>query len=262
VDEGLIRLGFFFGVLVLIGAWEVVAPRRRRSRPILSRWASNFGLVFFNTALLRLIFPTALVGVSLYFERTGVGLFHAFSLALWLELMFTLVILDFAIYWQHKLFHAVPWLWRVHRTHHTDIDFDLSTGVRFHPIEIVLSMCFKVLVIALLGAAPLAVMLFEIVLSASALFSHGNILIPRRLDALLRFVLVTPDMHRIHHSVEKIETDSNYGFCLSCWDRLFLTYREEPQGAHDEMGLGLNEYRANKWQSFWSLLRLPFVRSD
>ena len=262
MDESSARLGFFLGILILIGMWEIAAPRRGGPHSILFRWANNFSLVVFNTALMRLIFPTALVGIAVFFQETGWGLFNILSLPFWSEILFALVLLDLAIYWQHKMLHAVPLLWRIHRMHHTDIDFDVSTGVRFHPIEIILSMCIKIFVIALLGAAPLATVVFEIVLSGSAIFSHGNILIPRRFEIMLRRFLVTPDMHRIHHSIEEVETNSNFGFCLSWWDRIFATYREEPKRTHTEMCLGLGEYRSKKWQSFAGLLRVPFAKTD
>ena len=262
MDESSARLGFFLGILILIGMWEIAAPRRGGPHSILFRWANNFGLVVFNTALMRLIFPTALVGIAVFFQETGWGLFNILPLPFWLEILFALVLLDLAIYWQHKMLHAVPLLWRIHRMHHTDIDFDVSTGVRFHPIEIILSMCIKIFVIALLGAAPLATVVFEIVLSGSAIFSHGNILIPRRFEIMLRRFLVTPDMHRIHHSIEEVETNSNFGFCLSWWDRIFATYREEPKRTHTEMCLGLGEYRSKEWQSFVGLLRVPFAKTD
>ena len=262
MDESSARLGFFLGILILIGMWEIAAPRRGGPHSILFRWANNFSLVVFNTALMRLIFPTALVGIAVFFQEAGWGLFNILSLPFWLEILFALVLLDLAIYWQHKMLHAVPLLWRIHRMHHTDIDFDISTGVRFHPIEIILSMGIKIFVIALLGAAPLATVVFEIVLSGSAIFSHGNILIPRRFEIMLRYFLVTPDMHRIHHSIEEVETNSNFGFCLSWWDRIFATYREEPKRTHIEMCLGLGEYRSKKWQSFAGLLRVPFAKTD
>ena len=262
MDESSARLGFFLGILILIGMWEIAAPRRGGPHSILFRWANNFSLVVFNTALMRLIFPTALVGIAVFFQEAGWGLFNILSLPFWLEILFALVLLDLTIYWQHKMLHAVPLLWRIHRMHHTDIDFDISTGVRFHPIEIILSMGIKIFVIALLGAAPLATVVFEIVLSGSAIFSHGNILIPRRFEIMLRYFLVTPDMHRIHHSIEEVETNSNFGFCLSWWDRIFATYREEPKRTHIEMCLGLGEYRSKKWQSFAGLLRVPFAKTD
>ena len=261
MDESLARLTVFFSLLVLIGIWEVAAPRRKRTQSVLVRWANNFGLVVLNTTILRLIFPTALVGVAAYCEGLGWGMLNVLSWPLWIEILFTLVVLDLAIYCQHVVFHHVPVLWRVHRMHHTDVDFDLSTGVRFHPIEIMLSMGIKILIVVLLGAAPLAVILFEILLNGSSLFSHGNIKVPRLIDSFLRLLLVTPDMHRVHHSVDKIETDSNFGFCLSWWDRLFGTYRDQPALTHRGMTLGLIGYRSKRWQNFWGLLRLPFAKS-
>ena len=261
MDESVARLSVFFSLLVLLGIWEVVAPRRKRTQSVLVRWANNFGLVVLNTIILRLIFPTALVGFAVYCEGVGWGMLNVLSWPLWLEILFTLVILDLAIYWQHVAFHHVPLLWRVHRMHHTDLDFDLSTGVRFHPIEIMLSVGIKILIVIPLGAAPLAVMLFEILLNGSSLFSHGNIKVARPIDTRLRLLLVTPDMHRIHHSVDKIETNSNFGFCLSWWDRLFGTYREQPALTHRGMTLGLIDYRSERWQNLWGLLRLPFAKS-
>ena len=262
MDEGVIRLSIFFSLLLVIGIWEAVAPRRERTQSFVVRWANNFAIVVLNTALLRVVFPTALVGFAVYFESIGWGILNTLSLPLWLEILLVLVVLDFVIYWQHVIFHQVPFLWRVHRMHHTDVDFDVSTGVRFHPIEILFSMIIKIVVVAPLGPAPLAVMLFEIILNGSSLFSHGNVRIPVKADRLIRFFLVTPDMHRVHHSADKIETDSNFGFCLSFWDRLFSPYRDQPEQTHTAMTLGLNDYRSKRWQNVWSLLRLPFVKLD
>ena len=262
MDEGLARISIFFSLLLAIGIWEAAAPRRERTQSLVSRWVNNFAVVVLNTAILRAVFPTALVGFAVYFESIGWGLLNVLSLPLWLEILLVIVVLDLTIYWQHVVFHQVPFLWRVHRMHHTDVDFDVSTGVRFHPIEILLSMIIKIAVVAPLGPAPVAVMLFEIILNGSSLFSHGNIRIPIKADSLIRFFIVTPDMHRVHHSVEKMETDSNFGFCLSCWDRIFATYREQPKQTHMAMTLGLEDYRSKRWQNLWNLLRLPFVKLD
>jgi len=255
-----VRLGIFLGVLAAMAVWEWAAPRRRLTLPKLGRWTSNLGIVVLNTAVLRLLFPAAALGMAAFAAREGWGIFNYFAAPAWLALVISMVILDFAIYLQHVMFHAVPLLWRLHRVHHTDLDFDVTTGLRFHPIEIVVSMLLKCAVIAVLGPPLIAVMIFEVLLNASAMFNHGNVRLPLGLDRLLRALIVTPDMHRVHHSVEDHETNSNFGFNLSLWDRLFGTYRDQPAAGHEGMTLGIRTIRDPRLCGrLLGMLRIPFI---
>jgi sterol desaturase/sphingolipid hydroxylase (fatty acid hydroxylase superfamily) len=258
--EATIRLGFFLGVFALMATWEVIAPSRARMLTRVQRWSSNLGLVVLNTILLRLLFPAAAVGVALTVNAQGWGLLNALSWPFWLEVLLALIALDFAIWVQHVLFHAVPALWRLHRVHHDDLDYDLTTGARFHPIEIILSMLIKFAVIAALGPPVVAVILFEVILNAMAMFNHANIALPARVDRALRWLVVTPDMHRVHHSIEDDETNSNFGFNLSCWDRLLGTYRAQPRAGQQGMTIGIRQYREPKRvDRLDGMLALPFV---
>ena len=258
--EAMIRLGFFVGVFALMAVWEVAAPRRARLLTRLQRWSSNIGLVVLNTALLRLLFPAAAVGMALSVNAQGWGLLNTLGLPFWVEVLVALVVLDFAIWVQHVLFHAVPALWRLHRVHHADLDYDLTTGARFHPIEIILSMLIKFVVIAALGPPVIAVILFEIILNALAMFNHANIALPPRVDRVLRWLIVTPDMHRVHHSIEDDETNSNFGFNLSWWDRLLGTYRDQPRAGHQGMTIGIRQHRdPRRVDRLDGMLVLPFV---
>jgi sterol desaturase/sphingolipid hydroxylase (fatty acid hydroxylase superfamily) len=242
-SEPLIRLGLFALVLALLAGLEVLAPRREQSITRSRRWPANLGLVVVDTLAVRIIFPTALVGWALFVEARGWGLFNMLSLPAAAEVGIAFVLLDLVIYGQHVLFHGVPLLWRLHRVHHSDLEFDVTTGVRFHPVEIVLSMLIKFAAVAVLGAPALAVILFEIVLNAASLFNHSNIALPPAAEWLLRLVLVTPDMHRVHHSQIARETHSNFGFNLAWWDRLFATYRAQPEKGHCAMVIGLPDFR-------------------
>jgi sterol desaturase/sphingolipid hydroxylase (fatty acid hydroxylase superfamily) len=258
--EAMIRLGFFLGIFALMATWEVVAPRRARLLTRLQRWSSNLGLVVLNTLLLRLLFPAAAVGMALSVNAQGWGLMNAMTWPVWTEVLLAVVVLDFAIWVQHVLFHAVPALWRLHRVHHADLDYDLTTGARFHPVEIILSMLIKFAVIAALGPAVVAVILFEVILNAMAMFNHANIGLPPRLDRALRWLVVTPDMHRVHHSIEDDETNSNFGFNLSWWDRLLGTYRAEPRAGQQGMTIGIRDHRdPRRVDRLDGMLVLPFV---
>jgi len=241
--EAAIRMSFFFGVFALMAFWEVLSPRRR---PVLSkmlRWGNNLGLVIFNSILLRFIFPAAAVGVAALASEQGWGLLNYYPLPLWLSLAISLFVMDFVIYLQHILMHAVPILWRLHRVHHADLDYDVTTGARFHPIEIILSMLIKFVTIVALGPTIVAVVIFEIVLNAMAMFNHANVRLPLRMDHVLRQLIVTPDMHRVHHSVDYDEANSNFGFNLAFWDRWFGTYRDQPRAGHEQMIIGIQNYR-------------------
>lgn len=237
--EPAIRLGFFLGVFALIALWERVAPRRALSLPRTLRWSSNLGLVALNTVVLRLVFPVAAVGVAAFGVAHGWGVLNHFHVPFVLAVPVAVVSMDFAIWLQHVMMHSVPALWRLHQVHHADPDYDVTTGARFHPLEIALSMLIKFATITVLGPPVLAVVVFEVLLNATAMFNHGNIRLPAAVDRLLRTLVVTPDMHRVHHSVEVDETNSNFGFNLPWWDRWLGTYRAQPRAGHDAMVIGL-----------------------
>ena len=258
-NEAIIRLGFFVGVFALMAVWELVAPRRVLSVSKAQRWVSNLGLVVINTLLLRLVFPAAAVGMAAFAAAEGWGLLNAVDMPFWLSVGISLVVLDFVIWLQHVMFHAVPALWRLHRVHHADLDYDLTTGARFHPIEILLSMVIKFAAIAALGPPVVAVILFEVILNGMAMFNHANVRLPAGLDRALRWLVVTPDMHRVHHSVEDDETNSNFGFNLSWWDRLLGTYRDQPRAGHLGMTIGIRGYRdPREVDRLPGMLMLPF----
>ena len=258
-NEPLIRVGFFAGVFALVALWELASPRRVLQLPRAQRWASNLGIVLLNTVIVRLLFPTAAVGMAALGVEKGWGLLNHFAVPFWLAVPLAVVAMDFVIWLQHVMVHAVPALWRLHRVHHADLDYDLTTGARFHPIEIVLSMGIKFATIALLGAPVLAVVVFEVLLSACALFNHGNIRLPDGVDRVLRWFLVTPDMHRVHHSVEDDESNSNFGFNLTWWDRLFGTYREQPRGGQLGMVIGIHGHAdPHEVARLPGMLMLPF----
>ena len=258
-NEALIRLGVFAGVLVLVAAWESALPRRRRDFSRWRRWPGNLGLVAVNTLCVRLLFPTAAVGVAVVAGQRGWGLFNAIEAPYAVAVVASVAALDLVIYLQHVLFHAVPALWRLHRMHHADLDFDVTTGARFHPIEIALSMAIKLAAVAALGAPAVAVVVFEVLLNATAMFNHGNIRIPSGVDRLLRWLVVTPDMHRVHHSVVPRETNSNFGFNLPWWDRLLGTYRAQPAAGHEAMTIGIEQFREARYLRLDRLLALPFL---
>lgn len=256
--EPLLRLIPFLGVFALMAALEAWLPRRVRGLPRLRRWPSNLGIVVVDTLLVRVLFPTAAVGVALAVEAQGGGLLGWLGAPFWLSVLLAVLLLDLAIYLQHVMFHAVPALWRFHRVHHADTDIDVTTGLRFHPVEIVLSMLIKFAVIAALGAPAVAVLAFEVLLNATAMFNHANLRLPERVDVALRLLLVTPDMHRVHHSVIERETNSNYGFNLALWDRLFGTYRAQPEAGHDGMTIGIDEFRDPAEARLDRMLTQPF----
>jgi sterol desaturase/sphingolipid hydroxylase (fatty acid hydroxylase superfamily) len=261
-NEPVIRLACFAGTLALMAGLEAVLPRRQRTAGRWLRWPNNLGLVVLNTLVLRLVFPTAAVGVALAAEGGGVGLLPRLGLPGPAAVVVAVVLLDLAIYLQHVLFHAVPVLWRLHRMHHTDLDFDTTTGLRFHPGEILLSMVIKLMVVIALGAPAVAVLLFEVLLNATSLFNHANLRLAPGLDLALRRVLVTPDMHRVHHSVEPRETNSNFGFSLAVWDRLFGTYRAQPAAGHAAMTIGIEQFRAPRELWLDRMLTQPLRDSD
>ena len=259
-NEVSIRLGFFFGIFAIMAVWELITPRRILTVSKAIRWGNNLLLVFLNSLLLRLLFPAAAVGVALYAQQNNWGLLNIYHLPYFITVILSVVVLDFVIYLQHVMVHAVPALWRLHRVHHADPDYDVTTGARFHPIEIILSMLIKFATIVVLGPPVVAVVIFEVVLNATAMFNHGNIKLPLKLDRILRWFIVTPDMHRVHHSVEDDEANSNFGFNLPWWDRLFGTYRDQPRGGHEGMHIGIHSYHDPKQVSWLpGMLALPFV---
>jgi len=241
--EQFIRLAAFCGVFALMVIWELVEPRRTQSIGRGRRWPNNLGVVAVDAALVRILFPTTAVGLALVAEAHGLGLFNVLALPDWIGVVASVILLDLAIYFQHVLFHAVPALWRLHRMHHADLDIDVSTGLRFHPIEILLSMMIKLAVVIALGAPAVAVLLFEVLLNATSMFNHSNVRIPRSFDGALRWFVVTPDMHRVHHSIRARETNSNFGFNLPFWDRLFGTYRAQPAAGHEAITIGIEQFR-------------------
>jgi sterol desaturase/sphingolipid hydroxylase (fatty acid hydroxylase superfamily) len=256
--EGTIRLAVFLSVLALMALWELAAPKRRLDIPRLVRWSNNLALVAIDTVLVRLLFPVLATGVAIWAEARGFGLIHLAGLGGTAAFVLGFLALDLAIWAQHRIFHAVPVLWRLHRMHHADLDFDVTTGLRFHPGEIILSMLVKMGIVALLGVPPLAVLAFEVVLNSTSLFNHGNVRLPARLEAILRLLVVTPDMHRVHHSAIPEETNSNFGFNLPWWDRLFGTYRRTPRLGHDGMTIGLNRFRDPSELRLDRMLLQPF----
>jgi sterol desaturase/sphingolipid hydroxylase (fatty acid hydroxylase superfamily) len=260
--EPVIRLGAFAAIFAAMALWELAAPRRPQAIGRLRRWPGNLGIVALNTVLLRLVFPTAAVGIALVAEARDWGLMHALDLPAWLAIVASVLLLDLAIYLQHVLFHAVPALWRLHRMHHADLEIDVTTGARFHPLEILLSMALKLGVVAALGAPAVAVLLFEVLLNATSMFNHGNVRLPLGLDRVLRRLVVTPDMHRVHHSVVPRETNSNFGFNLPWWDRLFGTYRAQPAAGHDAMTIGIEQFRDPRELRLDRMLLQPFRDDD
>src|SRR6266851_4052510 len=257
-NETTIRLGAFITVFTAMALWEAAMPRRPGSYSRFRRWPSNLAVVALNTAFVRILLPATAVSLALAGERQGWGLLNNLPFPAWTAVVGSVVLFDAAIYLQHVMFHAVPALWRVHRMHHADLDFDATTGARFHPIEIVLSMLIKFGVVAVLGAPALSMLIFEVLLNATSIFNHSNVRIPVALDRYLRWLVVTPDMHRVHHSIVVGETNSNFGFNLPWWDRLLGTYRDQPAAGHDGITIGITEFR--KARELWldRMLLQPF----
>ena len=258
-NEASIRAASFFGIFIVVALWEVVGPRRKLSVSKGLRWINNLGIVFFNTLLLRFLAPLMAVGLAIMAEEENWGLLNNIAINSYVKMFLAVLILDLIIYLQHVMFHTFPLLWRLHRMHHTDLDFDVTTGSRFHPIEIILSMIIKMLIVAALGAPPVAVVIFEVLLNATAMFNHGNIRIHINADRILRLLVVTPDMHRVHHSVKPDETNSNYGFNFPWWNRLLGTYKAQPEDNHLKMTIGLNQFRESRYLRFHWLLIQPFI---
>lgn len=257
-----VRTYAFISIISLVIFWEFIAHKRPLTQSKIKRWLNNFGLIIVDTVVVKLLLPAGAFGVALWAESKGLGLLNNINISPIMATVATVIILDMIIYWQHRLFHVVPLFWRLHQVHHADKDIDVSTGLRFHPIEILISMLIKFAAVIALGAPAAAVVLFEVILNGMAMFNHGNIRLPKALDSLIRLLLVTPDMHRVHHSVFKHETNSNYGFNLSLWDKIFGSYHAQPDLGHDNMTIGLEQYQGNTPTSslLW-MLKLPFTQS-
>ncbi len=257
--EPQIRMGIFLGLFVLLAALELLAPRRELEHVKSKRWLTNLTIVLIDSVLVRLIFYSAAVGAALWAAANGYGFFNLFEVPAYIAVLVSFVVLDFAIWFAHVASHKIPLLWAIHRMHHSDVDFDVTTAIRFHPIEIVLSMLWKIAIVVLIGAPAIAVLIFEIVLNGAALFNHSNLRLPLWLDRIVRIFVVTPDMHRVHHSILKHETDSNYGFNLAIWDRLFGTYIDQPEAGHEAMQIGIEAWQDERpTQLFWTL-KIPFI---
>lgn len=258
-NEATMRLGFFLGIFALVAVAEVASPRRDLTTSKASRWFANMSIVVINTAFLRLIVPAGAVGVAAWVDQRGWGLLNNVEIPYWLAVIVSVIVLDFVIYLQHVMFHAVPALWRFHMMHHADLDFDVTTGTRFHPVEIILSMAIKASALIVLGPPVLGVIMFEILLNGTAMFNHGNLMLPIALDRVVRLLVVTPDMHRVHHSVFPVEANSNFGFNLPWWDRLMGTYRAQPMKGHENMTIGLNQFRDSNRLTLQWMLAMPFI---
>ncbi len=259
-SEPQIRFGVFIGLFIILAIIEFLAPRRELEHVKAKRWFTNWAIVIIDSFVLRLIFTGAAVGVAFWAQTNGYGLFNVIDVPQIISVTICFIILDFAIWFSHLASHKVPVLWTIHRMHHSDVDIDVSTAIRFHPIEIVLSMVWKMLIIIILGAPAISVLIFEIILNGAAMFNHSNIKLPLALDRIIRIFIVTPDMHRVHHSVVHKETDSNYGFNLAIWDRLFGTYIAQPEAGHDGMKIGLNEWQDERPTNLFWALKVPFIK--
>ncbi|MBW2465918.1 MAG: sterol desaturase family protein [Deltaproteobacteria bacterium] len=257
IDESSVRLTAFFGIFVAVTLWESLSPRRRLTTPKIGRWLSNITITVLGTAIVRGVFPV--LAASFAAGQTSTGILNQVSLPYPLRVFIAVLAFDLIIYLQHVMFHAVPLFWRLHMMHHADLDIDVTTGLRFHPIEVLLSMGIKIAAVMIIGPPVLAVIIFEVLLNGTSMFNHGNIKMPPGVDSLLRLFVVTPDMHRVHHSVVIRETNSNFGFNFPWWDRLFGTYRAQPAAGHDEMTIGLSQFRDQKRLTLLWLLALPFI---
>ena len=256
--EPLVRLACFVGILVALAALEAAYPRRRRQVSRKARWPSNLGISALNQVFLRLLLPASSIALAAHMQQEGWGLLAEMTLPFWFELAAAILILDLAIYLQHRLYHAVPVLWRFHRMHHADVDFDVTTGIRFHPLSLLLSGFIKLGVVLITGPSPLAVLIFEVLLNATTMFNHSNLRVPSGFERLLRLIVVTPDMHRVHHSSNPDETNRNFGFNFPWWDRLFKTYRAQPALGHEAMTVGLEEFRSENELRLDRMLSQPF----
>ena len=262
ITEPQIRLAIFLTLFAVLAGLEFFAPRRELRVARSRRWLTNWIIAIIDSALVRLLFVGAAVGAATWATSANIGLFNLVRLPNWFELLVSFIVLDFAIWLSHVASHKIPILWVVHRMHHSDIDIDVSTAIRFHPIEIILSMVWKIVVVVSLGAPAVAVLIFEIVLNGAAMFNHSNVRLPLFLDRILRWIIVTPDMHRVHHSVINRETDSNYGFNLAIWDRVFGTYVDQPEKGHAKMKIGLSDWQDERPVRLVWTLAIPFLTTE
>ena len=261
-SEATFRLVAFFSVLIVLICLEIFFPRRQLELPRAQRWFSNIGISFFNTLFVKLVFPLAGIGAAVLAQQKQWGILNHLEISQWMGVILFLLVFDLTIYFQHRVFHAVPFLWRLHRMHHTDIDYDVTTGNRFHPVSILLSSIIKFILVILTGAAPIAVLIAEVLLNATAMFNHSNLKLPLHLDRILRLIIVTPDMHRVHHSVDETEHSHNFGFNFPWWDRLFGTYQAEPELGHETMEIGIKGFRNLRSANFLWLLIQPLMKPD
>ena len=266
LSEVQLRLSVFIGVFAVMALLEFLMPRRKLNHSKSRRWTTNISIVAFNSVVVRLMgmffVPLLAISAAFWTEANSFGLLHLIELPAWLEILIAVVLLDMAIYGQHVASHKFTMLWHFHRMHHADVDFDVTTGARFHPVEIALSMLYKIVLVLILGPSPEAVVIFEVLLNGTAMFNHANFKLPLVLDRIIRQLFVTPDMHRVHHSIIHRETDSNYGFALSIWDRIYGTYNDQPVAGHDHMTIGLPDYQSEQpTEIVWSL-KLPFTGDD
>ncbi len=255
----IIRISAFVGIFAAMAVWEMMVPRRQWQTVKAKRWVINLAMVGFNTLFTRTLLASGAFGAAVLAGQREVGFFHQLDWPWWAELIIAMVVLDLVVYFQHVLMHAVPILWRLHMVHHSDLDIDVTTGVRFHPLEIALSMFIKIGAVILIGVSPTAVLIFEVILNATSMFNHSNVCIPVRVDRMLRWIVVTPDMHRVHHSVIPRETNRNFGFNLPWWDRVLGTYLSDPSKGHEHMTIGLEQYRDPTRLTWLNLVALPFV---
>ena len=260
-SETHLRIAFFIGIFLILALSEFLFPKRSKNIgvPQKVRWISNLSIMILDNLIMRLILPLLSIGMAVLAQKYDWGIFNRYEIPYWLNLLLTIVVLDLVIYLQHIMFHAVPIFWRFHRMHHADLDFDVTTGIRFHPIEIILSMGIKIGAVALIGASPLGVLVFEVLLNATSMFSHSNLRLPLLIDRVVRYGIVTPDMHRVHHSIQGHETNSNFGFNFSIWDRLFGTYLDQPSAGHLKMTIGITDFRNSKYLRLDWLLLIPFI---
>ncbi len=259
-NEQTIRLFFFLGIFFIMATLEYIIPRRGLLVSKTKRWFNNIIVIFLDTTIVKLLFPIVAVGASLYATKNGIGVFNILNISPIYSILFSIILLDLIIYWQHRLFHKIDFLWKFHKVHHSDMDFDVTTALRFHPIEIIISMCIKILFVLILGVPLIAVIFFEILLNSFSMFNHSNIHIPKPLDNLLRYFIVTPDMHRIHHSVYNHELNNNFGFNISVWDKVFGSYLAEPKEDYKSMTIGLKNLQdEKKTVSIFAILKLPFL---
>jgi diguanylate cyclase (GGDEF)-like protein len=257
--EAAIRLSVFVCAFGVFALWEWGTPKRELTQVKYKRWFNNFAMVVCSTMVVRLFVPTAVIGVAYFVDQAGWGFANYFEMSFWFSVVFSFILLDLAIYFQHAMFHVLPVMWRFHRVHHSDLDFDITTGLRFHPGEVLISLLIKFTTVVALGAPVLAVILFEVSLNFMAMFTHSNIRLNKTFERVLRWFIVTPDMHRVHHSILENETNSNFAFNISLWDRIFGTYIAKPKAGHQGMTIGLEQFRELAWQRFSRLIFMPFA---